>query len=44
MPTIDADAHVLETEETWAYMSEPEREFRPKIVTSPNGHDDGAEY
>lgn len=29
MPIIDADTHVDETEETWAYMEEGERQFRP---------------
>ncbi|MBT3792381.1 MAG: amidohydrolase family protein [Rhodospirillales bacterium] len=42
MPTIDADAHVLETPDTWSYMSEDEQEFRPQIFTrDPN---DGAPY
>ena len=31
MPTIDADAHVIETPKTWSYMSEDEQEFRPQI-------------
>lgn len=33
MPTIDADAHVLETERTWDYMQTSEREFKPQIVS-----------
>ena len=37
MPTIDADAHVLETERTWDYMEESEREFRPQVVSSDEG-------
>lgn len=31
MTTIDADAHVIETPSTWAYMREHEQEFRPQI-------------
>jgi predicted TIM-barrel fold metal-dependent hydrolase len=42
MPTIDADAHVIETPRTWSYMREDEQEFRPQIfVRDPN---DGAPY
>jgi predicted TIM-barrel fold metal-dependent hydrolase len=29
MPIIDADTHVDETEETWAYMEQGEQQFRP---------------
>lgn len=43
MPTIDADAHVLETERTWDYMSESEREFRPQIVATPDAEETGGE-
>src|SRR3954469_11552872 len=43
MRTIDSDAHVLETERTWDYMLESEREFRPKIVPTPNDDESGAE-
>ena len=31
MPTIDADAHVLETTKTWSYMRPEESEFRPLL-------------
>jgi len=31
MPTIDADAHVIETPETWSYMRDHEQDFRPQI-------------
>ena len=31
---IDADAHVLETEETWKYMDGSDLKFRPDIVGS----------
>ena len=42
MPTIDADAHVLESTKTWSYMRENEQRFRPQIfVRDPN---DGAPY
>ena len=43
MAIIDADAHVLESEHTWDYMLESEREFRPKIVATPNDADSGGE-
>jgi predicted TIM-barrel fold metal-dependent hydrolase len=36
--TIDADAHVLETEQTWESMDGAERKYRPKIVASNNGN------
>ena len=42
MPTIDADAHVLESPRTWSYMRDHEQSFRPQIfVRDPN---DGAPY
>lgn len=34
MPTIDADAHVIETERTWEFMDESESRFKPVTVTS----------
>lgn len=43
MPTIDADAHVLETDRTWDYMLDSEREFRPRAVATPNEKDSGGE-
>jgi len=43
MFTIDADAHVLETDRTWDYMLESEREFRPRVVATPNEKDSGGE-
>ncbi len=36
MATIDADAHVVESEHTWDYMDPSERRYRPVLV-SPNG-------
>ncbi|MGH7829914.1 MAG: amidohydrolase family protein [Candidatus Binatia bacterium] len=41
MPTIDADAHVIETDRTWEYMSESERPFKPLTVSVKQG--DGSE-
>jgi predicted TIM-barrel fold metal-dependent hydrolase len=32
MPTIDADAHVVETDRTWAFLEEADRRFRPATV------------
>lgn len=43
MSIIDADAHVLETERTWEYMDESEREFRPQIVATPQMEESGGE-
>ena len=37
MLTIDADAHVLETEQTWESMDGAERKYRPRIVASNDG-------
>ena len=39
MPTIDADAHVIESVDTWSYMRDFEREFRPQLFRKVN--DDG---
>jgi len=33
MLTIDADAHVLETEHTWDYLEPDERKYRPLLVS-----------
>jgi aminocarboxymuconate-semialdehyde decarboxylase len=43
MAVIDADAHVLETERTWDYMLESERQYRPRIVATPNDTSSGGE-
>ena len=40
---IDADAHVLETEETWQYLERSELKYRPEIVR-PSNADSGDEY
>lgn len=37
MPIVDSDAHVIETPETWSYLSEAERKFEPMIVTRKSG-------
>ena len=37
MLTIDADAHVLETEQTWEYMDGADKKYRPKLVGSTDG-------
>ncbi len=36
MPTIDADAHVHETEQTWEYMEGSDARYRPVVVSSNN--------
>jgi predicted TIM-barrel fold metal-dependent hydrolase len=43
MAVIDSDAHVLETERTWDYMLESEREYKPRIVATPNDPSSGGE-
>lgn len=35
MPTIDADAHVIESERTWDYLEPSEMKFRPALVSAP---------
>ena len=44
MPTIDADAHVIETEDTWSYMAESELQFRPRVVGPAGQADATATY
>lgn len=34
MPTIDADAHVVESDRTWEFMDAADREFRPAAVVA----------
>jgi predicted TIM-barrel fold metal-dependent hydrolase len=43
MSAIDADAHVLESDRTWDYMPESEREFRPRVVATPDVRESGGE-
>lgn len=35
--TVDADAHVIECEETWDFLEGPERRFRPAALSSADG-------
>jgi len=42
MPTIDSDAHVVESEHTWDFMEAADQKYRPVIV-KPRG-DSSAEY
>jgi len=35
--TIDADAHVIETDKTWSYMDESEAKYRPVTVAPTEG-------
>ena len=43
MVVIDSDAHVLETNHTWDYLLESERDMRPRIVPTPNDSLSGGE-
>ena len=36
MPTIDSDAHVVESERTWDYIDKADQKYRPLIV-KPRG-------
>lgn len=40
MRTIDADAHVIETMETWRYLEENERVYMPQVVSRTEGLDE----
>jgi predicted TIM-barrel fold metal-dependent hydrolase len=35
LPVIDADAHVIESDETWDHLDEPSRDLRPIVVGPP---------
>jgi predicted TIM-barrel fold metal-dependent hydrolase len=37
MGAIDADAHVIETVQTWSYLHEDERRFTPQLMTQTFG-------
>ena len=39
MGAIDADAHVIETVQTWSYLEENERRFTPQLMTQTFGAD-----
>jgi predicted TIM-barrel fold metal-dependent hydrolase len=36
MANIDADAHVLETEQTWSFIAEADKQFTPEIIHHDN--------
>jgi uncharacterized protein len=40
MATIDADAHVIETDQTWSYMEAPEQRYRP-VTVAPTATEGG---
>src|SRR5437867_13196025 len=40
MATIDADAHVVESEHTWDYMDPADRKYRPVLVAPDGTHED----
>ena len=37
MGAIDADAHVIETVQTWSYLEENERRFTPQLMSQTSG-------
>ena len=37
MGAIDADAHVIETVQTWSYLDDDERRFAPQLMTQSFG-------
>jgi predicted TIM-barrel fold metal-dependent hydrolase len=39
MGAIDADAHVIETVQTWSYLEADERRFTPQLMTQTFGSD-----
>ena len=39
MGAIDADAHVIETVQTWSYLEADERGFTPQLMTQSFGAD-----
>lgn len=41
MTVIDADAHVLESEQTWEYMEGADKKHRPQVVEQQSGSDRG---
>ena len=40
MATIDADAHVVESEHTWDYMDPSDRKYRPVLVTPSDAREE----
>ncbi len=41
---IDADAHVVESERTWEFMLEEDKEFKPQVVVPKGPNPNGREY
>lgn len=39
MPVIDADCHVIESEQTWEYLDPQDIEFKPRAVENPDRPD-----
>ena len=39
MGAIDADAHVIETVQTWSYLAADERRFTPQLMTQTFGEE-----
>jgi hypothetical protein len=39
MRAIDADAHVIETIQTWSYLERDERDYTPQLMTQSFGAD-----
>lgn len=37
MPTIDADAHVIESHRTWSYLADGEKRFAPMVLRQVQG-------
>ncbi len=35
MPTIDSDCHVIESDQTWAYLDDADEEYRPQSYRDP---------
>ncbi len=44
VPTIDSDAHVIETMETWSYLEEHERKYLPQLVSGKATNGAAQEY
>ena len=44
MSTVDADAHVIETERTWDYMEGGDQRYRPVGITVPDASGHQKEY
>ena len=38
MKTIDADAHVVESERTWDFMLEEDQRYRPAVLRPKEGY------